>query len=125
MKSLLIRYLGCSALALSLAAAPISTAFAAPDNGGGIVYNKSDCSPNYTRMYAFGGAGGGSSCGYWLDSNAQAEVWSNGDHNWTAGEASEAFRQACNVARIVAEETAEDTGGASLALWAVACIGTY
>jgi len=57
-------------LALSLAAAPISTAFAAPDNGGGIVYNKSDYSPNYTRMYAFGGEGGGSSCGYWLDSNA-------------------------------------------------------
>ncbi len=60
--------------------------FAAPRNGDGFVYNKSDCGRPNVRTYAFGGDGPGSACGCgrWSLSDAQCEkVWSDGGHNWT------------------------------------------
>lgn len=60
--------------------------FAAPRNGDGYVYNKSDCGFPNVRTYAFGGDGPGSACGCgrWSLSDAQcAKVWSDGGHNWS------------------------------------------
>ena len=56
----------------------------APQNGWGIVYNKSNCEyyPN-VKMYAVGGIGASSLCGRWgLTDSQLSQVRSNGDYNW-------------------------------------------
>jgi hypothetical protein len=72
--------------------AATSTAYAAPNRGGGIVYNKSNCGwPNY-RSYAFGGAGSGSVCANWLTNKCTAAViWSDGGKNWICDSAQAMF----------------------------------
>jgi len=58
---------------------------AADNNGWGLVYHRSDCSPYYVRVYASGGRAGGSACGYWLDADSRTLIWSQ-DHNWSCGD---------------------------------------
>ena len=58
----------------------------ADTNGGGFVYNKSDCGRPNVRMYAFGGDAPGSACGRWLLEKDLETIWSNGDYNWPQGE---------------------------------------
>ena len=58
-------------------------AIAAPNNGGGVVYHKSDCGKWNVRFYGGGGSMSGSTCGYWLDPNLLRFIWSR-DHNWSA-----------------------------------------
>lgn len=53
---------------------------ASPDNGWGIVYNISDCGQYAVRMYQFGGAGPGSSCGYWLSPPQLQTIWYRSTH---------------------------------------------
>jgi hypothetical protein len=38
----------------------------APQNGFGVVYNKSDCGYPNVRVYALGGDADGTTCGLWL-----------------------------------------------------------
>ena len=52
-------------------------------NGGGVVYNKSNCGFSNVRWYGVGGDGPGSTCGKWGLTQHQREViWSNGNVNW-------------------------------------------
>ena len=65
----------------------------APQNGIGLVYNRSDCSEPYHRIYAGGGAEGwsGSICGLWTSPPGPNVIWNykgpNGEdpgkYNWT------------------------------------------
>lgn len=60
---------------------------AAPKNGSGIVYNKSDCGKPNVRFYGNGGDFSGSKCNTWGLNNQQLEkIWSDGDHNWRMDE---------------------------------------
>ena len=48
----------------------------APNNGEGIVYHVSDCSPGYVRSYCCGGAGPGLYCGtHLLTNDMLIAVW--------------------------------------------------
>lgn len=75
-----------SMLALGVATAIVgvpASAYAAPNNGWGIVYNKSDCGVPNVRFYGLGGRGGGSTCGRWIDKTFACVVWSDSGHNFT------------------------------------------
>ena len=49
-----------------------------PTKEDGLVqYHVSDCSYGGVRMYCCGGWGGGSKCGYWLDSYRRNIIWAN------------------------------------------------
>lgn len=82
----------CSGILISaFLCLPTGYSNSAPRNGGGIVYNKSDCggegSYYNVRWYGFGGDGPGSACGSWsLNLDMRKKVWSNGDHNWSQEE---------------------------------------
>jgi hypothetical protein len=94
-KLALIAALGCAVLA----GTGESPAVAAPNNGHGIVYNKSDCGGDGSyynvRMYGNGGRWSGSACGSWgLDRDRRIKVWSNGDHNWSQDELNTIFGKA-------------------------------
>ena len=94
-KLALIAALGCAVLA----GTGESPAVAAPPNGSGAVYNKSDCggegSYYNVRMYLNGGRWGGSACGFWgLDRDRRIKVWSNGDHNWSQDDLDTIFGKA-------------------------------
>ena len=63
----------------------------APRNGGGVVYNSSDCGYPNVRWYGFGGDGPGQSCNTWsLSPGALKIIWyanspkgiKNADYNW-------------------------------------------
>ncbi len=76
-------------------------AVAAPNNGHGIVYNKSDCGGDGTyynvRMYGNGGRWSGSACGFWgLNKEMRKQVWSNGDHNWSQDDLNTFWAQAAH-----------------------------
>ena len=59
----------------------------APQNGWGIVFNKSDCGFPNVRMYGFGGDGPGVACGDQALAQCQRQkVWSDGGYNWTREE---------------------------------------
>ena len=45
----------------------------ADNNGGGIVYHRSDCSYPQVNIYGAGGRWNGLGCGYWL---SHAQIWS-------------------------------------------------
>ena len=94
-KLALIAVLGC-VVSFGLIQNP---ALAAPNNGYGIVYNKSDCGGDGSyynvRMYGNGGRWSGSACGFWgLDKKRRKQVWSNGDHNWSQDELNTIFGRA-------------------------------
>ena len=56
---------------------------AAPKNGDGLVYHRSDCSPGHVRVYGGGGDFRGSTCGQWLAPEMIKVIWrGNGNHNW-------------------------------------------
>ena len=57
-------------------------AHAAPNNGGGIVFHKSDCGAYNVRFYGGGGQFSGSACGYWIAELERTIIWAQ-DHNWS------------------------------------------
>ena len=61
-----------------------STAFAAPRNGDGLVYHRSDCGDKNVRMYGEGGDSivGGSMCGEWLFSKFLVQLVHSTDYNF-------------------------------------------
>jgi len=58
-----------------------NTASAADNNGHGLVYHRSDCSPGYVRVYGDGGRMDGTACGQWLSEFAM-EVIHTTDYNF-------------------------------------------
>ena len=60
-----------------------NTALAADNNGHGVVYHRSDCSPGYVRVYGDGGRGDGNffGCGQFLSEFAM-EVIHTTDYNF-------------------------------------------
>ena len=62
---------------------------AAPNNGSGIVYHRSDCGEKYTRYYGGGGRMSGSKCGEWIAINGcmLKVIRAEGNHNWYPEEA--------------------------------------
>jgi hypothetical protein len=57
-------------------------AHAAPNNGGGIVFHRSDCSAYNVRFYGGGGRYSGSTCGYWISELERTIIWAQ-DWNWS------------------------------------------
>ena len=71
----------CSVLAVGAALIPVQ-AHAAPNNGDGIVYHRSDCGAYNVRYYYAGGRSSGSSCNRWnLTDEDRVTIWSQ-DWNW-------------------------------------------
>jgi len=62
-----------------------STAFAADNNGHGLVYHRSDCSPGWVRVYGDGGRWDGSVCGQWLSEFAMQVIPSRYETNIQSG----------------------------------------
>jgi hypothetical protein len=62
--------------------APLPVIKGAPQNGGGIVYHRSDCGYNNVRWYGAGGDGSGSACGTWGVPAWQRDVIHSFDWNF-------------------------------------------
>lgn len=73
----------CIAILLSILSINFitNTALAAPNNGYGFVYHRSDCSPGEVNIYGNGGRWGGLGCGKWLSEFAM-EVIHTTDYNF-------------------------------------------